>query len=205
MCSAPVLAAADFPGPLWRARRFPRASPRTDLGRFYRGDEAYFRSLVDGLSPGLRRYVRGYVRDPDIAEDVLQDVWTTVFLKRRQYRSAGSLQGWIRGITRNACLMTLRSRRVERRCTSSLDQWAAPECPYRACERADVRELLGVALAALSARERTIVRGRILDGRTAVDLARELDCPVGTVRSTLHRASRKLRAALATPIPPPGR
>jgi RNA polymerase sigma-70 factor (ECF subfamily) len=175
-----------------------RGANKRDLDRFHDGDEAHFRKLVEARAGSLRRVVGSYIRDGDHAEDVIQDVWVAVFLKRHTYRGEGSLNAWINSIARNTCLMALRRQAMERRWVSAVPGPRPLVSPADACERAEVRERFGVALGSLSRRQREVVVGRLVEQKSTAETARALSCPSGTVRAALHRAKGTLRQVLSS-------
>ena len=65
------------------------------------GDEEAFRSLVARLHGPMLRLVMGYVRDRDIAEDVVQESWLTVLKNLDHFEERSTLKTWILGIALN--------------------------------------------------------------------------------------------------------
>ena len=82
-----------------------------DLVALRSGDEQAFRALVARLHAPMVRLAMGYVRDRDLAEDVVQESWLTVFRTLDRFEERSSLKTWILGIALN----TARSRRRKER------------------------------------------------------------------------------------------
>ena len=83
-----------------------------ELAAFRRGDEAYFRKLVDAHSPRLLACARSFLADVDDARDIVQDVWVRAYEGRRSYSGTGSLLAWLLTICKNACLSAMRRERA---------------------------------------------------------------------------------------------
>jgi RNA polymerase sigma-70 factor (ECF subfamily) len=73
----------------------------SELSALRAGDEGAFRALVERLHGGLLRLAMGYVRDPALAEDVVQETWLTVLRGLDRFEGRSSLKTWIFGIALN--------------------------------------------------------------------------------------------------------
>jgi RNA polymerase sigma-70 factor, ECF subfamily len=95
-----------------------------DLAALRSGDEQAFQSLVARLHAPMLRLAMGYVHDRDLAEDVVQESWLTVFRSLDRFEARSSLKTWILGIALN----TARSRwRKERRVLPFSSLWRRDE------------------------------------------------------------------------------
>ncbi|WP_328736502.1 RNA polymerase sigma factor [Streptomyces bobili] len=76
-------------------------------------------ALYDELNDTVYHWVRFYIRDGHVAEDLCQEVWLKVAQNLSKYRSGTSLLAWLRTITKNTALDHLRSvqRRPRKCCT----------------------------------------------------------------------------------------
>jgi RNA polymerase sigma-70 factor (ECF subfamily) len=135
------------------------------------------------------------------AQDLVQEVLLRVRRGLTTYRP-GSLEAWLSRITTNAFLDETRRRR--RRPTEPL-----PEEPERVLAGGD-DAAAALAAATLSDEVQEALRALPDEYRAAVvlcdvvglpygEIADQLDIPVGTVRSRIHRGRASLRAALARP------
>ena len=133
------------------------------------------------------------------AQDLVQEVLVRVQRGLRNY-TPGSLRGWLGRITTNAFLDE--ARRRTRRPQSSLPDdpdLVLPPSPS-AAEAAAAEGLpddLQDALAALTEDYRVAVVLSDVVGMSYAEIADQLDIPVGTVRSRIHRGRLSLREALA--------
>jgi RNA polymerase sigma-70 factor (ECF subfamily) len=166
-----------------------------ELTRAGRRDEA-----LALLLPAFRRKVFGlaysYLRDRHAAEDVTQEVFIKVWRALPGFDGRASLSTWIYTIARNASLSTLRAQRLQ----SSLSDPGVIEAveatnPVPSAEaivdRASIRRLVDQ----LPARQRQVVMLFYMEAQSHEEVAAMLAMPVGTVKTLLHRARARLRAA----------
>jgi len=135
----------------------------------------------------------------DDAQDLVQEVLVRVQRGLRTYRP-GSLRGWLGRITTNAFLDDAR-RRTRRPVTALPDDPdavlpAAPDAAASA-EAAGLSDQVQEALGRLPAEYRVPVVLADVVGLPYAEIAEQLEIPVGTVRSRIHRGRLALREALA--------
>jgi RNA polymerase sigma-70 factor (ECF subfamily) len=78
--------------------------------------------IFEEYSPEIMGVCMRYVKDFDIASDIVQETFITVFSKIDQYQGNGSFEGWIRKIAVNANLMYLRANK-KKLATENLEQY----------------------------------------------------------------------------------
>ena len=134
-----------------------------------------------------------YLKEPQDAQDVMQDTFVRIWDKAPDYVSQGSPMAWILTIARNFARMKLR----ERSRLTDLDEasWQAIPAEAPAVTPED-RELLQDALAALGEEERRIVLLHAVAGLRHREIAELLELPLSTVLSKYHRALKKLKVQL---------
>ncbi|GAA4993690.1 RNA polymerase sigma factor [Streptomyces siamensis] len=156
-----------------------------------------FARLYDRYAPDIHRYAARRLGD-HAADDVTADTFLTAFRVRARYdASRASARPWLYGI---AAHLVGKQRRKEVRGLRALartgqDPVAAGWVEDTADLVAD-RAPLADALAALSAADRHVLLLVAWADLTYQEVAEALGIPVGTVRSRLNRARRKVRAAL---------
>jgi|SRR5579884_135485 len=158
------------------------------------GDEAAFAELVERYQPRLRYYLRKMLRDPQGADDALQDVWLDVFRSVSRLADAGAFRGWVYRVAHDRAVRRLRRHGPLCRCPEELDavDGRTDEAEFTAEDAARVH----AALDELTAEHREALVLRYLEDMAYEEIARVVGCPVGTVRSRLHHAKRALRAVL---------
>jgi RNA polymerase sigma-70 factor (ECF subfamily) len=157
------------------------------------GDPEAFADLVHQTSDTLFGIARRILRDPELAEDVLQTALVTIWRKLPGLRDAERFEGWAYRILVHACYAE----------ASRYRRWSAivRELPLdRADSVDDVRALLDRdelerAFRRLPLDQRAVFVLHHHVGLPLVVVAETLGIPDGTARSRLHYATRALRAA----------
>ncbi|MBO1335292.1 RNA polymerase sigma factor [Streptomyces sp. VRA16 Mangrove soil] len=177
----------------------PALDPDDDglaIGRSLEQPELFAR-LYDRYAPDIHRYAARRL-GTDAADDITAETFLTAFRVRGRYDTArASARPWLYGI---AAHLIGKQRRKEVRGLRALartgqDPVAAGWVEDTA-ERIADRAPLADALASLSAADRHVLLLVAWADLTYQEVAEALGIPVGTVRSRLNRARRKVRAAL---------
>jgi RNA polymerase sigma-70 factor (ECF subfamily) len=170
------------------------------------GDEKAMGRIVEILSGPVYRFGRTFCRNPQDAEDVMQDVLTSAIRSVGSFSGRSSLTTWAYVIARNACSRMRRKRPGEPAHLEPLESAASgagrrvpdrgsdPEGDLRISE---IREALRRAMAGLPVPQREAVLLRDVEGVSASRAARILGLTVPALKSRLHRARGALRQALA--------
>jgi RNA polymerase sigma-70 factor (ECF subfamily) len=173
----------------------------TELVRRCRaGDEAAFRELVDRYKDLVFALVVRTVPDRGVADDLAQDVFLRVHRGLPYFRGDSKLSTWIYRIAANVCAQ----HRLQRSpAVASIDERderdrlvREPAAGDRAISDFELRERLEKAIARLAPLDRFLIAGHYLKGVQYEDLAQAVDLPLGTVKTHLFRARRRLRALL---------
>lgn len=202
--------------PVWKAppagpaerERLPRAEERALLAGARRGDLRSVRRLLERLSRPIYRFGRGFCRNPEDAEDIMQEVLASLARTLPRFRGDASLTTWAYTVARNACIRHRHRYRLE---ITSLEETSssrngggpAPGLvdraadPERALLRRELHAALRVALATLPAAEREAVFLRDVEGLSLPDVARVLGIGERTAKSRVHRGREGLRTALS--------
>jgi len=164
------------------------------LAEIAAGVEDAFVELYRRRQNDVYRFAFAMARSRSFAQDVTQEVFLNVLENASRFDSnKGSVRAWLFGCAR---YVTLDRLRLERRWTDDMPPEAAT---FDGDERllADQRvERLHAAIARLPVEYREALVLAELQELTYAETAVVLDCPVGTVRSRLHRARALLAAML---------
>ena len=187
-----------------------RQPPDTDeqlLIRLRDGDQGVFGPLVRRYERELYGYLRRYIGDDDLADDVFQNTFVQVFLKIRQYEPGRPARPWLYAIATNQAIDAMRkkNRRADRRADALVapDDDGEPRPLFELIPSADVdpsdradrteqAELVRAAVDRLPDLLRQVVLLAYFQGMKYRDIADTLEIPVGTVKSRLHAALVKL-------------
>lgn len=152
---------------------------------------------LDELYRATRTQVYGFalsiLKNSHDAEDALHDCFVSIWNAAPSYRSSGKPLAWILTVTRNLCLMQLRTRKRTEQLPE--EDWELP--PQLQTEiSADQGILLTQCMNILSAEERQILMLHAVSGFLHREIASMLSLPLPTVLSKYHRALKKLRKKL---------
>jgi RNA polymerase sigma-70 factor (ECF subfamily) len=161
------------------------------IDRAKRGDHVAFAELVDGSLRRLDAAARLILRDPDLAQDAVQDALIRAWRDLPGLREPDRFDAWLHRLTVNACLDLLRRRRrrpieVE---LSPIDAMRMPD----QTSAFDEHELLDAALQRLDPGHRAVVALHYLLGMPLPEVATSLGIPYGTAKSRLHYALAAMR------------
>ena len=160
------------------------------------GSEDAFGVLYERWSPSVYRFAMHMSGDRHIAEEVTQDTFMTLIRRPSMFdESRGTLVGWLLGIARNKTRRALGSMPEEDELDDSTE-FAAPSDVLNDLTRRETIEAVRQAVVSLPAAYREVVVLCDLQEMDYRDAAVALSCPVGTVRSRLHRARTMLMTKL---------
>jgi RNA polymerase sigma-70 factor (ECF subfamily) len=163
-----------------------------------------FRALYDRYGNLVYSAALRVLRDPQVAEDMVQEIFFRIWRKPDSYvAQRGRFATWLTSVTRNRAVDEIRSRgRRFRYETASPEEQErelpAPDTndPALTAELADQRRLILAALAQIPAEQRQIIELAYFGGLTQQEIAERLSQPLGTVKTRIRLGMQKLRAAL---------
>lgn len=166
-------------------------------------DRDAFRLLYEETAKNVYGYALSIVKNPQDAEEIMQDTYVTVWNQAGQYCSDGKPMAWIFTIARNLCYMRLRRQTAWN--GVSLEELKEQESgwePGELCgdiEMAPEKQALLEALKTLKEEERTMVLLHDASGMKHREIADTLGIPLSTVLSKYRRALKKLEKAMTGP------
>jgi len=164
-----------------------------------RGDRAAFRLLYDRVSPKLFGIALKICRDRATAEDVLQEVFTDVWRKARNFDpERGEAGAWLAVIARNRSVDALRrqGRGIIGATTGSEAELAAAPDPSLSGDGGVEYLTLIDCLNRLDERQRTLILRAYYRGDTREELSGAFDAPVNTIKTWLRRGLASLKSCL---------
>ncbi len=142
---------------------------------------------------GLRRFVAAGVRDPDSAEDVVQDMYLKIQTHIGTLEDKEKVGAWVYRVARNAVYDFYRIRKP----TQELDEIPSPTSdPTEDEMAARLSESVRGMLDGLSPDQKTALYLTEYEGMTQRDLAAELGISVSGAKSRVQRARAQLKALL---------
>jgi RNA polymerase sigma-70 factor (ECF subfamily) len=185
-------------------------SPDTDDDLIHRaqlGDIAAFRLLAVRYQSFLLGCAYSRCRNRDLADDLAQETLIAAWRSLHRFDGRCRFSTWLFGILRNCNLKQVAKRGQSGLDDSSLDVVpAATSSPAQVAEQADDARQLREAVAMLPEEHRLVIELRFFAGASLEEIAAELNCPLGTVKSRLHHGLEKLRnSSTRLNLDPPGR
>lgn len=170
------------------------------------GDRSAFERIYSLYSQPLMSFAMRMVRDRMLAEEVLQDAFLRIWKHAKSYDLRLSRPfSWAVLITRRLCLDRLRRRKppVVNEADLVRDDEKPPEAvetsdPAEDLRRSDDYEMLHEMVASLPFPQRESLELAMHRGLTQSEIAATLEIPIGTVKTAMHRGTKRLREALAT-------
>lgn len=153
------------------------------------GDPEAYGRLVSGYGDRLRRFA-ARMAGPEVADDLVQEVFLRVYRSIRRFDPAGSLAAWIFTIANNLCVDHLRKRPPAARTRRP------PPGPSDEAEGREAREALSRAIASLPDGQKRVFHLREDAGLSFREIAALLNCPLGTALGRMHAAMATLRKSL---------
>ncbi len=182
------------------------------LAYYAERDSGVFAELVRRYEKELFGYLRHYLGSAEMAEDVFQQTFLQVHLKCDQFEAGRKVRPWLYTVATNQAIDYRRRNRRHR--VSSLSRGAehnaeeeagalaellgSPETgPAANAESAEEYDALRQAIDALGEPSKQVVMLVYFQGLKYREAAQILSIPVGTVKSRLHAAMRKLTESLS--------
>jgi RNA polymerase sigma-70 factor (ECF subfamily) len=172
-----------------------------------RGDQRAFRELVERYKKKVYFLALDMAGNPIDAEDISQEVFLKVFRSFSTFRKGARLGSWLYRITYNASIDHLRRKGAAPEPVgdeiiesmslgeSSLPRRGAPD-PEAAMEASQLQDRIARALERVSPQEKAVFLLRHYEDLMLKDIAETLGLSIGSVKSYLFRAVRKIQKEL---------
>jgi RNA polymerase sigma-70 factor, ECF subfamily len=163
------------------------------------GEILAFDNLFYRYRDGIYRLGMAITKDPSAAEEIVVDTFARAHRAIERLEPDDSLRPWLYRVAVNLSY----NRRPRKGVTfNSLDDGtddiaAEGESPSEAAERTERRRVVLDCVDALGPKHKIVVVLHYLNGLNLAEIAEIVEVPVGTVKSRLHYALRKLRVQLS--------
>jgi RNA polymerase sigma-70 factor, ECF subfamily len=193
-----------------------RSSPYNDcsdeelLDLFQKGTSEAFGALVRRYEGELYGYLRRYLNDGDLADDVFQNTFLQLYVKLHQYEPGRPVRPWLYAIATNQAIDALRRQRRHAFIRLHVDGDEARDCdepqlmtllenrgpsPLEQLQVEERKELVRNSVNRLPDFLKQVVILAYYQGLKYKEIAEILAIPVGTVKSRLHTAIGRLQEA----------
>ena len=172
------------------------------IARIVTGDLRAFEQLYRIYHPRLSRFLINILRQPQLVEEALHDTLMVVWKRPERFNGTSKVSTWIFAIAYRTALKA-RSRydapvedlQAERRPSPDVD-------PEQALGVGQMQQVLSTALDQLSADHRAVVDLTYFHEAGYREIAEIMDCPVGTVKTRMLHARRRLKDILGDQLGP---
>lgn len=174
------------------------------LLRVKSGDQSAFAELYDRYSALVFSMVVNIVKETAEAEDVLQEIFLTVWNKALLFNEEkGSVYTWIVTIARRKAIDRLRSKelvnrgeRMDEETAASIPDAAYMANPLNAAISGEYERMMRSALTGLSDDQRVVIELSYYEGYTQEQISKRLNVPLGTVKTRMRQGLIRLRDTL---------
>ena len=190
-----------------------REIDRQLVARAQSGDKLAFGLLVEKYQRKLARLLSRFIRDPAEVEDVTQEAFIKAYRALPAFRGDSAFYTWLYRIGINTAKNYLMA--MGRRAPTSTEIEAEEAEGFEEGEQLrdintpesvllsnEIAETVNSTIAQLPEELRTAIQMREIEGMSYEDIAKAMDCPIGTVRSRIFRAreaiAEQLRPLLGT-------
>lgn len=161
-------------------------------------DQQVFSYLYDHYAPALNAVIYRMVEDRELSEDILQEAFVKIWNNFNSYdKTKGRLFTWMINLTRNLTIDTLRSKSYKKQTKISGDENAVSNVrdSSTGIEKFDAVGL-SKQLANLKPDQKTIIDLAYFNGFTQDEISKQLNIPLGTVKTKMRSAILELRKYL---------
>ena len=190
-----------------------REIDRQLVARAQNGDKRAFELLVEKYQRKLARLLSRFIRDPAEVEDVTQEAFIKAYRALPAFRGDSAFYTWLYRIGINTAKNYLMA--MGRRAPTSTEVEAEEAEGFEEGEQLrdintpeslllsnEIAQTVNSTIEQLPEELRTAIQMREIEGMSYEDIAKAMDCPIGTVRSRIFRAreaiAEQLRPLLGT-------
>ncbi|HUK04818.1 MAG TPA: RNA polymerase sigma factor RpoE [Burkholderiales bacterium] len=184
-----------------------REIDRLLVERAQRGDKRAFELLVEKYQRKLARLLSRLIRDPGEVEDVTQEAFIKAYRALPSFRGDSAFYTWLYRIGINTAKNYLVA--MGRRAPTSTDVEAEEaegqesgallrdiNTPDSLLLSKEIGDTVNAAIESLPEELRSAIQLRELEGMSYEEIAKLMDCPIGTVRSRIFRAREAIAERL---------
>ncbi|WP_409478089.1 RNA polymerase sigma factor [Pseudobdellovibrio sp. HCB154] len=156
------------------------------------GQRASFSELVKRHQKGLLRLSMRFVKDLDIAQDVVQESFIKTYEKLNSFEGRSSFKSWLYQITVNTARNKLREDRYDYSDIEDVQLGIDPQAEKSLVHRA-VGEILNTEVEKLPFKQKTALVLRVYEDMSFSEIAEVMECPYDTAKANYRHALLKLK------------
>lgn len=181
---------------------FEEISDAELLQRYMKGDEAAFREIVSRYRNSLYAFLRQFLNQSDLVEDVFQETFLQLFMSRKSFDPSRPLRPWLFTIAANKAKDALRKAQrtsavpigtISEAQEMSFDEMVNTlgsdnSVPYDEVEKSETAARVSAVISDMPENLREILVLAYFNRFSYKQMAEVLSIPIGTVKSRLHTA-----------------
>lgn len=168
------------------------------LNRIKKGDIKSFEVLFHRYYPGMCLYAQSLLKKENVAEEVVQDVFYSIWKNRKNFRLTSGWQSYLYRSVYNNSMNYLRKTKNEYRLDFdvSVREEGTSGDPFEEMNYNELNETIRETMEKLPERTRHIFRLSRFEGLTYKEIAKKLSISVKTVESNMGKALKAFRLSL---------
>lgn len=159
-------------------------------------DEVEFQKLFEEYYASLVLFAYNYVKDQDEAEEMVQEVFTNVWIKAETIAITSSVRSYLYGCVRNASLNHLKHQKIVNQYQSHQLATASDSFEETPLELEELQQKLRAALDKIPAKCREVFELNRFEGLRYKEIAAQLNLSLKTVENQMGKALKILREEL---------
>jgi RNA polymerase sigma-70 factor, ECF subfamily len=168
------------------------------IGRIRQGDLSQFETLFRSSYASLVKYARTFLKDHDTAEEIVQDLFFSLWQNKEKINVESSLNGYLFRSVHNRCLHYIEHLKVvERHEKEMSEQSTYAESPADILQYKELQARITRTIERLPERCGQIFCMSRFEGLKYSEIAEKLSVSVKTVEANMGRALKEFRKALA--------
>lgn len=155
------------------------------------GEETAFDQLFRIYFPSLRYYAEQQLKDPDAAEDIVQECFIKLWNGRQKIQDISTISSYLYKMIRNACLLYLSKKPRVRNATTQ--ESTTEKSPEQLIVESEIVFQLNKTIEALPPRMREVIKLCFLEGKSCRETSEIMGIHIKTVEQQRFRALQLLR------------
>ncbi|UPK68002.1 RNA polymerase sigma factor [Chitinophaga filiformis] len=166
------------------------------LKQLMAGKEQALVEIIHRYRNQLIYYAYYILGDVDEANDAVQDVFIKLWLVKDQLTKSTSLDKYLNTLTKNHCISVIRKNKTRQRRTDNFCYGQPQFSHVDELENAELGSRLTAAIQSLTATQQKIFQAVYFEGKSHMEVMKEHNIKLPTVKVTIHSALKTLRAKL---------
>jgi RNA polymerase sigma-70 factor (ECF subfamily) len=169
--------------------------PNEVLGQLTEGNESAFKQIYDRYWLSIYKTVKRYTKSPEVAEDIVQEIFTTLWNNRSSFKEVINLEYYLITMAKNLTYKTLRKMAFEKTVKNhwSVEDLQEENSVNDAILDQQYEQLIQQAVGLLPSQQKQIFQMAKVEGLSHKDIAAQLKISHLTVKTHMAKALRSIR------------